>query len=143
MPERIAGVGEGMCHRVSRGVDAKTVENLDKRQIHVYIIVEIGIIGHGFGDIVRIAPWDLHFIADLDSLIFEFGGSAVGHTYCLTGPAALDFIQQFSLCHRDCPRHLGCGCFVGSSGGSRDCEGCGAYQSCGSYDAPQIMFHAN
>ncbi len=93
MPERITGVGKCCGERIHRSIKAKTVEYVNKRKIHIHIVVKAGGVLIVPLDIM-LRPFDRNVIGNHCAGVAEFGRSAIGTSDCLSGPSAFYFIKQ-------------------------------------------------
>ena len=98
VPQWVACVGKCLGQRFYWGVDALALEHLDKRQVHIDVVIQSNRVGHRIANIVHIAPRNVVVVAHRSAQITELRRSAISHTYGLTGPTAFDFIHQ--LCAR-------------------------------------------
>ena len=93
MPQLVGGIGEGTGHRVDGHVESVLVVNLDEGQIHVDVVVQAGLVVVPPFDIV-VGPRDLVLVGNDRPVVLEFGRTPVGAAESLSGPTALDLVQQ-------------------------------------------------
>ena len=93
MPQLVGGIGEGTGHRVDGHVESVLVVNLDEGQIHVDVVVQAGLVVVPPFDIV-VGPRDLVLVGNDRPVVLEFGRAPVGAAESLSGPTALDLVQQ-------------------------------------------------
>ena len=92
MPERIAGCCKSHCKRIDRSIQPQAVEDIDKRQVHINIVIQPGRVLIPPLDI-PIRPGNRDILLDHRPVIPELCRSAIGTTDRLSGPTAFYLIQ--------------------------------------------------
>ena len=96
MPQLIIGMGEGRGKRIDRSLEPFAFEHLDECKIHVDVVVNPRALLHQVAHI-SLVPGERLVILDIGPVIQELCLAAVGYAQRLSGPSALDLVQQALL----------------------------------------------
>jgi hypothetical protein len=93
VPEHVAGLGELLSESPGRRIQPFLLDNLNKGQVHVDVVVKTGHVFEEPRQRIR-SPVQRLIVGDKSALKTKLGRTAVGAADGLPGPASLDLVQQ-------------------------------------------------
>ena len=109
VPERIASVCKGCGKGICRRIQPQTVKDIEEGKIHINIVEEAG---RPVEKMLQMMLWVFNSstFRNRHTPIAEFSRSAIGASYCLAGPSALNLIQECSTRESNTMCLYGCRC---------------------------------
>ena len=93
VPQRIWCIGKSHGKRIGRSIDAQPVDDIDKSEVHIHIVVQTRrIVEPPFN--CPIVPLQRNTVGNHLAAPAEFSWTAVGTAYGLSGPSTLYFVAK-------------------------------------------------